>query len=152
VGRPDATMCLNCVRRSEKARRPRFEGGARTEFGTRVAKAITCTRCGKEDYIAFKPKDPAKVMCKKCTAEVAGLDEHGDPLKKRFDEVVCDQCGRTHRIPVARKRKSPRDDDPVLCPDCRHGIESVQGTKTLTGERRRSGIILKRKGPSADIP
>lgn len=138
-------MCLSCVKKAEKSRRPRFPGGARTEFGTRVAKAITCVRCGKEDYLAFKPKDPDKVMCKACTLEVAGRDEHGDLVQDKLMDITCQHCGKQARIP-RRKPPKPGEEDvePILCQDCFLGIETRQGNRTLTGERRKSGVILKR--------
>jgi len=146
VSRAGATMCLGCIQKTEKGRRPRFPGGARTEFGTRVAKAITCVRCGKQDYLAFKPKDPDKVMCKDCTLEVVGLNEHGDPVQDPLMEIVCQQCGKESRIP-RRKPPKPGEEDvePILCSDCFMGIETRQGNKSVTGERRKSGVILKRK-------
>ncbi|MEW5850002.1 MAG: hypothetical protein AB2A00_14495 [Myxococcota bacterium] len=151
VGVPGATLCLNCVKRSEKGRRPRFAGGARTEFGTRVAKSVTCVRCGKEDYLAFKPKDPAKQMCRACTLEVAGFDEHGDPAKRDPTvEFTCPRCGRVAKIrqSILSAPREP-DDDPVVCSDCFLGIETKQGNKALTGERRKSGVILKRREKGA---
>ncbi|MBI5494898.1 MAG: hypothetical protein HY904_07700 [Deltaproteobacteria bacterium] len=148
VGRPKATLCLECVRKAEQSRRPRFPGGARTEHGTRVARAVTCVRCGKQDHVAFKPRDPDKVMCKACTLEVTGRDEHGDLREPGVVDITCQNCGRTDRIPRARAKKllAPDNPEPILCSDCDHGILSVQGDRTRTGERRRSGVILKRKG------
>jgi hypothetical protein len=137
---------MGCIKKTEKPRRPTFPGGARTEHGTRVARAVTCVRCGKEDYLAFKPREAEKHMCRDCTLEVVGLDEHGLPKQDPLVEIVCPQCGRTARVlrsVVENPRRKP--EDPVVCADCARGIHSKQGDKTLTGERRRSGVILKRR-------
>ena len=147
VTHPTATLCLNCIKKSEKGRRPRFAGGARTEHGTRVARAVTCVRCGKEDHVAFRPRDAEKVMCRACTLEVVGLDEHGDPKAPALLEITCQNCGKKERMPRRRAEKlqDPHNPEPILCQDCEYGIVTQQGDKLRTGERRKSGVILKRR-------
>lgn len=145
--RTDATLCLNCIRKGEKPKRPRFPGGARTEHGTRVARAVTCVRCGKEDYLAFKPKEAEKVMCRDCTLEVAGMDEHGDIKLAATLEITCQSCGKKAKLPrrKAEKLMDPENPEPILCGDCEAGIVTNRDNKVVTGERRKSGVILKRK-------
>jgi hypothetical protein len=146
---PGAQMCLSCIRKSEKARRPRFEGGARTEHGTRVARAVVCVRCGKEDHVAFKPREADKVMCRACTLEVAGRDEHGDIKKPGFVDIRCSQCGRMTRLLMSVIKKPRKDADgkpmPPVCGDCFMGIEVNKSNKAATAERRRPGVLLKRR-------
>ena len=41
----------------------------RTEFGTRVARRITCTACGKSDTIDFVPQAGGAIVCRQCAYE-----------------------------------------------------------------------------------
>ena len=149
VSRPSATLCLTCLRKNEKARRPKFPGGARTEHGTRVARAVVCVRCGKEDHVAFKPREAEKVMCRKCTEEAVGLDEHGDPTRARVVDITCPQCGRATRVPIMPPRFDQDGKEiPVVCRDCLLGIE-VNASSRDASEVRRPGILLKRKKKEA---
>ena len=41
----------------------------RTAHGTRVARAITCVRCGARDTLHFIPRHEERALCRKCAAE-----------------------------------------------------------------------------------
>ena len=41
----------------------------RTTHGTRVARAITCVRCGEKDTLHFIPRHDTTALCRKCAAE-----------------------------------------------------------------------------------
>src|SRR5688572_22889437 len=48
----------------------KFVGGPRNEHGTRIARRITCSRCGKSDHVPFVPKDAKRALCRDCAAEM----------------------------------------------------------------------------------
>src|SRR5262245_6321315 len=56
---------------------PKFVGGPRNEHGTRVARRVTCARCGTSDHVPYVPKNPANALCRNCAAEVLKTFESG---------------------------------------------------------------------------
>jgi CxxC-x17-CxxC domain-containing protein len=122
-----------------KAPAPKPVRKVRTEHGTRVARAVVCSACGKRDTIHFAPKDPAKVLCRRCAADLLGV---GDPDTEvgSLHPFTCASCGRSgmtqKRIPVAQE---------FLCKDCLLGIESKQGTRTREATRLSSRVLRVRR-------
>ena len=47
-------------------------GGFRRDFGPREMHKITCSECGKEDEVPFKPRQGTPVYCKECFAKRSG--------------------------------------------------------------------------------
>lgn len=48
-------------------------GGFRRSFGPREMHKITCSECGKEDQVPFKPKEGIPVLCKECYFKKKGI-------------------------------------------------------------------------------
>lgn len=48
-------------------------GGFRRSFGPREMHKITCSQCGKEDQVPFKPKEGIPVLCKECYFKKKGI-------------------------------------------------------------------------------
>lgn len=50
-----------------------FRRGFRRSFGPREMHNITCSECGKEDQVPFKPKEGIPVLCKECYFKKKGI-------------------------------------------------------------------------------
>jgi len=48
-------------------------GGFRRDFGPRTMTKITCSSCGKEDEVPFKPREGSSVLCKECFMKSKGI-------------------------------------------------------------------------------
>ena len=78
-----------------------YVGGSRNAFGTRIAKRVTCARCGKEDHVPHAPKDASKAMCRACAALVLRAYEVGTRAPIDTRPETCNLCGTPFRIPLA---------------------------------------------------
>ncbi len=47
-------------------RRPQSDGGFRRNFGPREMHKATCSECGQECEVPFKPTEGKPVYCKEC--------------------------------------------------------------------------------------
>lgn len=93
----------------------------RNEHGTRVARPITCSNCGKTDVIHFTPKDASQVYCRKCAFELLGAY---DP-----DEAEL------------RPAQTPK----LVVPEL-EGIEKLQRQRIKKGARVKAGVVrVKRR-------
>ena len=63
-------------RHREEAPRAGTIRKVRSEHGTRVARSIQCSACGERDTIHFAPKDPSRVLCRRCAADKLGARWH----------------------------------------------------------------------------
>lgn len=123
-------------------------GGARNEFGTRIARRIDCSRCGKSDHVAYVPKDRARALCRGCATEVLDLYEVGVRARAAVREVDCNLCGIRFGLPA-----NVEDDGDLLCPSCLRGFTAWQGSvdvpfeerAALKTETRRAGTALRRR-------
>ena len=111
----------------------------RSEHGTRVARAITCSSCGERDTVHFAPRDPKRVLCRKCAADLLGVDDP-DTEVGSLHPFVCAQCRRSgmtaHRL-TGKK--------PFLCKDCLLGIETRQENKTKAATRLSKKVVRVRR-------
>lgn len=107
----------------------------RTAHGTRVARAIVCTACGKKDTVHFAPRDMERVLCRRCAAEVLGVGDRDAGIRPE-KAMTCTECSR---IEMAYWR----GDDPFLCKDCRQGIYSNQQTRSKKAERVGGGKVVR---------
>ena len=48
-------------------------GGFRRSFGPREQHKITCSECGKEDTVPFKPREGTPVYCRECFFKKKGI-------------------------------------------------------------------------------
>lgn len=128
---------------------PKFVGGPRNEHGTRVARRVTCARCGTADHVPYVPKDPTKALCRTCAADVLKTYEAGVRVRVQTRKTMCNLCGAPFDLPV-----SAEDDGDPLCPSCLRGFTSWQGSvdvpfaerqKTVVEERLSGALVRKRK-------
>lgn len=117
-----------------------YVGGARNEFGTRIAKRITCSRCGNDDHVPHAPKDLSKAMCRACAALVLRAYEMGTRAPIDTRPETCNLCGSPFRIPIAVK-----DDGDPLCPSCLRGFTTWQGSIDTPFEERQNRVLEQRK-------
>ena len=104
----------------------------RSEHGTRVARTIVCRNCGASDTLHFAPKDPARALCRKCAAEMLGIeDEDASIVAQR--KLTCIQCGKLEETRIEHAES-------FLCHDCFRGIYTKQGDKTKGAERVKKGV------------
>ncbi len=117
-----------------------YVGGARTPFGTRVARRVACGRCGKDDHVPYAPRDRSKALCRDCAALVLRAYEVGTrPLDETRPET-CNLCGVPFRIPI-----HVEDDGDPLCPDCLRGFLTWSGSLDTPFEERQDRVIEDRK-------
>lgn len=125
-----------------------FVGGARNEFGTRIAKRITCSRCGNDDHVPHAPRDASKAMCRACAALVLRAYEMGTQAPVATRPETCNLCGTPFRIPLTVK-----DDGDPLCPNCLRGFTTWQGgidtpfadRQDRVLEQRKPGVVVRKK-------
>ncbi len=109
----------------------------RSEHGTRVARSIVCRSCGAHDTIHFAPKDPARALCRKCAAQLLGVeDAEAGILAKR--KLTCVECGRVEDTRWTEV-------DMFRCKDCLAGIFTKQGDKTKGAEKVKKGVLRKKR-------
>lgn len=129
---------------------PRFVGGARNEHGTRVARRVTCARCGTADHVPYVPRDQSKALCRACAAEVLRTYEAGTTVRAEMRSIKCTLCGTPFDLPVTVDLE---DRDP-LCKNCLRGFAVWQGSvdvpfeqrgQTVVEERLSGALIRKRK-------
>lgn len=48
-------------------------GGFRRDFGPRTMHKITCSECGNEGEVPFKPREGTPVLCKSCFMKKKGI-------------------------------------------------------------------------------
>ena len=107
----------------------------RTEFGTRVARRITCTACGKSDTIDFVPQDGGAIVCRQCAYEKYNVH---DPDRKDFSEYDydCSTCGVKFKSGIFFE-----DENEIQCSNCYMGIETKQDDKLKRGQKLKSGVV-----------
>jgi RNase P subunit RPR2 len=118
---------------------PKFFGGPRNEFGTRVARRVTCARCGTSDHVPYVPKDPSKALCRTCAAEVLSTYEAGVRVRTPTRKTTCNLCGAPFDLPI-----SAEDDGDPLCPSCLRGFTSWQGSVDVPFEERQQVVVEER--------
>ena len=108
----------------------------RNEHGTRVARAIVCTKCGAEDTVHFAPRNANRAYCRRCAADILGVSDEDAGIRPEA-VLVCSECGR-------REQTSYDGDDPFKCRDCSQGIWSMQKDRGKTAERLgKKGRVLR---------
>jgi len=117
-----------------------YVGGARNEFGTRIAKRITCSRCGNDDHVPHAPRDASKAMCRACAALVLRAYEVGTRAPVETRAETCNLCGTPFRIPL-----SVKDDGDPLCPSSLRGFTTWQGSIDTPFEERQNRVLEQRK-------
>jgi hypothetical protein len=130
---------------------PKFVGGPRNEHGTRIARRVTCMRCGTHDHVPFVPKDPAMALCRNCAAEVLKTYEAGVKVRMPTRMTKCNLCGTPFALPITAE-----DDGDPLCPSCLKGFTSWQGSvdtpfevrSDVVVEERLSGALVRKRKKS----
>jgi CxxC-x17-CxxC domain-containing protein len=109
----------------------KFVGGPRNEHGTRIARRIKCSRCGKSDHVPFVPKDAARALCRDCAAEMLKTFEVGVKVRMPTKPAVCNLCGAPFDLPITAE-----DDGDPLCSNCLKGFTTWQGSVDKPFEER----------------
>lgn len=113
--------------RRKSDEQPKAMRKVRTAHGTRVARAIVCSACGKDDTVPFSPRKSTQVLCRRCAAEYLGVPDEESGI--RIERVLtCTECGK-------EERTSYVGDDPFQCKDCLLGIWTKQQDRTKSAER-----------------
>lgn len=108
----------------------------RSPHGTRVARAIVCSRCGADDRVHFAPRDASRALCRKCAAEVLGVEDPDAGIRKER-VLTCTECGKEERTSYDKEA-------PFVCRDCAQGIWTQQGDRSKTAERLgKRGRVLR---------
>lgn len=98
----------------------RFNG--KRDSGRSIMHKTTCSKCGKDCEVPFKPTGSKPVFCSECfkseghnqQKRFGGRDSRRSSFgDKRMYEAVCAECGEKCEVPF-----KPRRDKPVLCSDC----------------------------------
>ncbi len=108
----------------------------RTPHGTRVARAVVCSYCGKEDTVPFAPRKSTQTLCRQCAADLLGVPDEESGIRLERD-LTCTECGK-------EERTSYTGEDPFQCKDCMLGIWTKQQDRTKTAERLgKKGRVLR---------
>lgn len=118
---------------------PKYVGGPRNEHGTRIARRVTCARCGTSDHVPYVPKDPARALCRTCAAEVLKTYEAGVKVRMPTRTVACNLCGTPFQLPITAE-----DDGDPLCPSCLKGFTTWQGSVDVPFEVRSDVVVEER--------
>jgi ribosomal protein L34E len=109
----------------------------RSEHGTRVARSIVCRSCGAKDRIDFAPKEAARALCRKCAAELLGIEDAEASIFKTR-KLTCTECGTVAET-------SWEDATTFRCKDCLAGIHTKQGDKSKRAAKVKKGVLRKRR-------
>jgi ribosomal protein L34E len=123
-----------------KPKEPRVARKVRNDHGTRVLRSIICAACNAKDTIHFAPKDPKRALCRKCAADLLGVEDPDTKVGSDFP-FKCAQCGRKG---ITKDRAKAESGD-YLCADCIRGIESNQENKTKSAVRLSKKVVRVRK-------
>lgn len=94
----------------------------------------TCSKCGNECEVPFKPSGGRPVFCSKCFESKGAADSRRyggrDSGRSRFDDkrmykAVCDKCGSDCNVPF-----QPTSGKPVYCSKCFEGKNDRGGRNT----------------------
>jgi len=110
----------------------------RTVHGTRVARRITCSACGKSDTIDFAPKDPNTALCRKCAFERYGVLDPDD-VALRTLTTKCGVCKQQFELTIDPKRGP--DPGIATCNDCKAGFETKQGDRSKSATRVSKKVV-----------
>ena len=127
---------------------PKYTGGPKNEHGTRVARRVTCSRCGTSDHIPYVPRDATRALCRSCAAEVLKIYERGTKIRMPTRTTPCNLCGTPFELPIVVE-----DDGDPLCPNCLRGFTTWQGSVDVpfadrvhsTLEARPSGAVVRKR-------
>jgi hypothetical protein len=109
----------------------------RSEHGTRVARSIVCRNCGATDRIDFAPKETARALCRKCAAELLGVEDPEANIFKK-SKLTCIECGDVHET-------TWDEPETFRCKDCLAGIHTKQGDKSKGAARVKKGVLKKKR-------
>ncbi|MCC7074718.1 MAG: hypothetical protein IT383_25640 [Deltaproteobacteria bacterium] len=118
---------------------PVFIGGPKNEFGTRVARRITCSRCGAVDHVPHAPRKLERALCRACAVEVLKTYEVGTRMPVQTRPAVCSLCKKPFALPVKVELT-----DEILCPDCLRGFATWTGGIDTTWDQRQDVVIEAR--------
>lgn len=96
----------------------------RRSFGRRDRPLFktTCSKCGQECEVPFRPTGTRPVFCSKCFEENEGPDSRRSDRRssgrpnyddRRMFEAVCDKCGKKCSVPF-----QPTSGKPIYCSKC----------------------------------
>ena len=114
-------LCKNCLRASRENRSVHQHQGMRGDHSHAESYEITCSHCGKQDTVPFKPYEDSAVLCHECMANpnierVAG---------KIYHTIICAACGKESKVPFR-----PDPGSRVLCREC-HAAERAEKQRSL---------------------
>ena len=116
----------------------------RSEFGTRVARKVTCSACGAEDTIHFAPKDDERALCRRCAADRLGvIDVEANIGPERRER--CDRCG----LFVVRVCTF---EDPLDCKEHARALSLRQKDRARSAERSANGVLRVRRAKPEPPP
>lgn len=151
---PEKLLCRDCYAETggKTYDLSRVTKAPRRKHDTRVAFAITCSECGKDDELDYVPKGVPmdEVLCHDCMAARAGEESRWALVEQQKDRerrrrrtyaFVCDTCGCESELPF-----KPHPDRTYDCYDCflgkqREEEEVSRGPKHDLGEN----VFIRRK-------
>lgn len=113
-------LCKSCLREAREAndhgrenRRPPRDSRESGERKPTELYEITCSHCGKQDQVPFKPYEGSVVLCRECMAN-PNVERVGGKI---YHTIICAVCGKENRVPF-----KPDAGSRVLCREC-HAAE-----------------------------
>lgn len=123
----------------DDAEAPVFIGGPKNQFGTRVARRITCSQCGNVDHVPHAPRNLERALCRACAAEVLKTYEMGTRAPVATRPAVCSLCKKPFALPVKVELT-----DEILCPDCLRGFATWTGGIDTAWDQRHDVVVEAR--------
>ena len=108
-GRP--IYCKSCLRASRDGKHELKENRAPHREDSREPELyeITCTHCGKQDTVPFKPYEGSVVLCRECMSN-PNVERVGGKI---YHTIICSVCGKENKVPF-----KPDPGSRVLCREC----------------------------------
>ena len=122
----------------------------------------TCSDCGKNCEVPFKPTGDKPVFCDDCFSKNRSRDGVGRPRRSRaagrdsrgfrektMHQATCDECGKSCEVPF-----KPTGDKPVYCSQCFGKSsgrgDSGQSSQQLAAINAKLDKILEALAPAAE--
>ena len=108
-------LCKSCLRASRESGRIHRDGEFREPRRESSAEEyqITCSHCGKQDTVPFKPFEGSVVLCRECMNN-PNVERVGGKI---YHTIICSVCGKENKVPFM-----PDPGSRVLCREC-HAAE-----------------------------
>lgn len=98
---------------SEESVEAESESNSREPKEEREMHKATCSDCGVECEVPFKPEEGKPVRCQDCFRKSRPKRNFGRNFERRFYDAKCSECGVDCQVPF-----KPKEGSSVKCKEC----------------------------------